>query len=86
MEHRVSATEAARNFSELLNRAHYRSETFVITRGGQDVARLSPTRIRSTWGDLLDLIGQSRLDPDFADDLEIVQTSQPQLPEDPWDS
>lgn len=38
----VTATDAARNFSDLLNRVAYRRETLVISRGGRAVARLSP--------------------------------------------
>jgi len=39
---RVSATEAVRNFSEILNRVRYRGETFVIERGGQPICELRP--------------------------------------------
>jgi antitoxin (DNA-binding transcriptional repressor) of toxin-antitoxin stability system len=38
----ISATEAARNFSELLNRIHFRGERFTIFRGGKPVATLGP--------------------------------------------
>ena len=38
----VSATEAARNFSELLNRVHYRKETYVVERGGRAVCEIRP--------------------------------------------
>ena len=38
----VTVTDLARNLSEFLNRATYRREEFVITRGGKPVATLSP--------------------------------------------
>ena len=38
----VSATEAARNFSELINRVHYRRQTFLVERGGQAVCEIRP--------------------------------------------
>jgi len=38
----VSATEAARNFSELVNRVHYRRQTFLVERGGQSVCEIRP--------------------------------------------
>jgi prevent-host-death family protein len=39
---RISATEAARNFSDLLNRVFYRGESAVLIRNGVPVARLVP--------------------------------------------
>lgn len=38
----ISATKAARNFSDLLNRVAYRHESVEINRGGRAVARLIP--------------------------------------------
>jgi hypothetical protein len=39
---RVSATEAARNFSELLNRVRYRRQSFLVERGGRAVCEIRP--------------------------------------------
>ena len=36
----ISATEAARNFSELLDAVEHRQESFVVVRKGRPVARL----------------------------------------------
>jgi prevent-host-death family protein len=41
---KISATEAARNFSGLINRVHYRGETFVVERGGEPVGKIVPLR------------------------------------------
>jgi hypothetical protein len=38
----ISATEAARNFSELVNRVHYRRESYLVQRGGQVVCEIRP--------------------------------------------
>ena len=38
----ITATEAARAFSELLNRVRYAHQSFVILRGGERVARIEP--------------------------------------------
>lgn len=42
MNARVSATEAARQFSELINRVKYQGQSFEITRGSETVARIVP--------------------------------------------
>src|SRR3972149_307796 len=40
MKSKLTATEAARNLSDLLNRVRYRGERFTIVRGGEEVAAL----------------------------------------------
>ncbi|HEY7569334.1 MAG TPA: hypothetical protein VH762_17260 [Gemmatimonadaceae bacterium] len=39
---RVSVTEAARNFADLVNRAYYRQETTVLLKNGVPVAHMAP--------------------------------------------
>jgi len=49
----ISATEAARNFSEVLDAVEHRHETFVVIRKGRSVARITPAvahRPDATWG------------------------------------
>lgn len=84
----VSATDAARNFSDLLNRVRYRGESFDIVRGGEVVASISAaTRARATAVELIAALRKvSAPDDGFADDLERVQAEQPTLPSDPWAS
>lgn len=75
----ISATEAARNLSELLNRVLYRGESFLIARNGVDVAQLGPAPERSSvsLAEALDKLVASRSgDPGFADDLERIQADQ----------
>jgi prevent-host-death family protein len=38
----ISVTEAARNFADCVNRAHYQDVTFVLVKNGKPVARLLP--------------------------------------------
>jgi len=38
----ISVTEAARNFADCVNRAHYQNVTFVLLKNGTPVARLIP--------------------------------------------
>lgn len=38
----ISATEAARHFSEVLDAVEHRHETFVVIRKGRSVARITP--------------------------------------------
>ena len=38
----ISVTEAARNFADCVNRAHYQDITFVLLKNGSPVARLVP--------------------------------------------
>jgi prevent-host-death family protein len=42
MKSEISATDAARRFSEILNRVRYRNETFVVKRGGVPVCAIVP--------------------------------------------
>ena len=40
----ISVTEAARNFADCVNRAHYQNVTFVLLKNGSPVARLVPDK------------------------------------------
>ena len=44
MKFRISATEAARSFSELMNRVRYRGESFIVERGGKPICEILPAR------------------------------------------
>lgn len=84
---RINATEAARNFSDLVNRAYYRHEDFVIVRNGEEVARILPPQARISWSDLVQTLrAVPGPDDEFAREIEEIQMTQTGLPEDPWDS
>jgi antitoxin (DNA-binding transcriptional repressor) of toxin-antitoxin stability system len=44
MKLHISATEAARSFSELMNRVRYRGESFVVERGGKPICEILPAK------------------------------------------
>lgn len=84
----VSATQAARSFSELLDRVCYRGETFVIERGGElvcEMSRVKPPHF--TGADFLSLI-RSLPKPDrrFWDAVEEATRQRRAVPESPWES
>jgi len=46
----ISVTEAARNFAEYVNRAHYQNSTFILLKNGSPVAQLAPVREKVCLG------------------------------------
>ena len=92
MSKKLTATQAARNFSEVLARVHLRGETFVLTRHGRVVAQLAPVeppkivRLADLAAVLADL---PHLGPDEAAKLERdLESGRRRLkpPRDPWAS
>jgi antitoxin (DNA-binding transcriptional repressor) of toxin-antitoxin stability system len=86
MESHISATEAARRFSDLLNRVVYRREEFVIERGGQPVCRIVPAGPpRCTLADLSELLSAiPKPDPIFWDEVETLTKNQSEAQESSW--
>jgi prevent-host-death family protein len=50
MKSEILATEAARRFSEVVNRVRYRNESFVVKRGGEPVCEIVPVRAKTFTG------------------------------------
>jgi antitoxin (DNA-binding transcriptional repressor) of toxin-antitoxin stability system len=46
----ISVTEAARNFADCINRAHYQGTTFVLHKNGVPVARIVPEERKPRTG------------------------------------
>lgn len=44
--HTITATEASRNFSELLHRVCYGGEAFVIKKGNRVMAQIAPVAVK----------------------------------------
>jgi antitoxin (DNA-binding transcriptional repressor) of toxin-antitoxin stability system len=89
VETAITATELAKNLSDILNRIRYRGERFVVQRNGEPVASLGPVGAARgfTVAEFLELL--RRIDwPDegFADDLEAIQASQPKAKFPEWPS
>lgn len=87
MDRRISATEAARELSDVLNRVKYQGVTFLIERGGEPVARLVPVGpVAFTGATVVSLLRElGRPDPGFADDLEAITRGQPTLEASSWE-
>ena len=83
----ISATQAARAFSDLLNRVRYRGEVFVIERGGEPICEMSPVKPpRFTGADLLRLLRSlPKPDAGFWDAVEDATRQKPVLPGSPWE-
>jgi hypothetical protein len=84
----VSATRAARSFSELLDRVCYRGESFVIERGGElicEMSRVKPPHF--TGADFLS-VARSLPKPDarFWKAVQEATKQRSTVPGSPWES
>ena len=81
---KITATEASRNFSDVLNRVEYQGESFVIERNGRVIGRLEPEKSYPTGEELARALAQlPKPDPEFWKDLQDIHENQPPLPEPP---
>jgi prevent-host-death family protein len=88
METTITATELARNLSDILSRVRYKDERFVVVRNGVRVAEIAPSNPKPglTLGELFEFWKTlPKPDEDFWKDLAEIQASQPlaEFPE--WD-
>ncbi|MEX1257759.1 MAG: hypothetical protein WEG36_09080 [Gemmatimonadota bacterium] len=87
MEHRLSATDLARNVGEILARIRYRGDSFLIERNGEPVARITPLE-RQPHGTVREGLAAWRevgeAETAFAEDLEAVSRAD-HPPEGRWD-
>lgn len=89
----ISANEAVRSFSELLNGIRIRGEHYTIVREGKAVATIGPVeavapvrRLGELSALLRDLPGLEPDDASFAADVAAGVSSQPPLPHaPPWE-
>lgn len=84
---RVTATEAARKFSDILNRVRYRGEEIVIERGGEPVAKIVPVGPTAfTLSQLIRLLASlPKPDAGFRKIVREIARKQPPLPDSRWD-
>ena len=73
MSEDLSATEAARHFSEVLDRVEHQGASFTVVRNGKPVARLLPAA-SSNGADVLKYLKAHRPDPDWVEDLRAVRS------------
>jgi antitoxin (DNA-binding transcriptional repressor) of toxin-antitoxin stability system len=88
MEIRITATELARKLGDIQAKIRYRSDTFVVERNGEPVARISPVagRHAGSLGEGLRAWREAAPeDPSLAADLESVNRAD-RPPRNPWAS
>jgi prevent-host-death family protein len=86
MESYISATEAARKFSDILNRVRYGGEEFVVKRGRDVVCRIIPDRPpKRTLADFVHLLHSlPKPDEGYWKTIDDIVKHQPSLPDSPW--
>jgi prevent-host-death family protein len=88
----ITATEAVRKFSEILNSIKYTGNDYTIVRGGKPVATIRPAETHTKEMTLGDLAGLVKSLPALGDeaerfkkDIKEARKHQPHLPErDKW--
>ena len=86
MTTRLSATEAVRTFSDLLNRIRYRGEEFVVERAGEPICRMTPAvpPNRPSLRELASLLREiPRPDAGYARDVRRAARGQGRVPRSP---
>ena len=88
----LSVTDAARNFSEYINRVAYKGDRFLLLKSGREVAELKPVPKGRRLAELAELLktssglSSSEAD-DFGRDLEHVRSEMNRAEvRDPWAS
>ncbi len=93
MKKTLTATEAVRKFSEIMNSVKYKGEHYTILRGGKPVVTIGPIGTNTkerTLGELKELVKKlPRLGDDteyFEKDLKEIVKHQPFMPSEiKWD-
>jgi antitoxin (DNA-binding transcriptional repressor) of toxin-antitoxin stability system len=88
---KISATEAARSFSDVVSRVRYQGEEFIVEKGGEAVCRISPVggggAARSTIGDFLRLLEElPPVDDEYREAVLALTRKQGKTPRSPWES
>jgi prevent-host-death family protein len=68
----ISATEAARRFSDILDAVEHRGESFVIVRKGRPVARMGPA-IKTSGKSMKEILRGHTRDRDWEKELREVR-------------
>jgi antitoxin (DNA-binding transcriptional repressor) of toxin-antitoxin stability system len=86
MKLHITATEAARSFSELMNRVRYRGESFVVERGGKPICEILPAGPPTFSGrDLATLLRSlPRPDDGYFEVVKDLAAKQPKVAESKW--
>jgi antitoxin (DNA-binding transcriptional repressor) of toxin-antitoxin stability system len=87
MTTRLSATEAVRTFSDLLNRIRYRGEEFVVERAGEPICRMTPAAPPQgpSLRELASLLSEiPRPDAGYGSAVRRAARGQRRVPRSPW--
>ncbi|MFC1823319.1 type II toxin-antitoxin system Phd/YefM family antitoxin [Thermodesulfobacteriota bacterium] len=86
MEKDITATEAVREFSEILNHVKFKGDHFIVKRSGKPVAKICPIeREKTPLKELKSMIAElpklgKELD-NFSSNLKDISNVQPSLPQ-----
>lgn len=69
----ISATDAARNFADLLDAVEHRGERFTIVRRGKTIASLAPTK-GGHGAEVKEMLRRHRPDDGWARDLSALRS------------
>jgi antitoxin (DNA-binding transcriptional repressor) of toxin-antitoxin stability system len=72
----ITATDAARGFSALLDAVEHDGETFVVTRGGRGIARIEPAA-GASGAAVKALLRSHRADKAWSDEIRALRSSAP---------
>lgn len=86
MKSRISASEAVRGFSELMNRVRYRGESFIVERGGKPICEILPAKPPKFSGAELATLLRSlpRPDEEYLAVVDDLLTKQPIVAKSGW--
>lgn len=86
MSRRITVSELDRTMSDVLNQVAYLGESFVIERGGREIARLEPVGPRRgvTAREVAEKLRHLTVPEGLADDLEAIRADVPKLGEPDW--
>lgn len=80
MKTEISSTDFVRGIGDCLARVRYRSESFIVCKNDTPIALVSPLpdtheSPRATLTDFVKAWSEPNRDPDFADDLDQINSS-----------
>jgi antitoxin (DNA-binding transcriptional repressor) of toxin-antitoxin stability system len=83
----ITATEAARKFSEILNRVKFKGESFIVERNGKPICEISPSQSEGiSTQELVELLRSAPWpDKGYFDILEEITRNQPTVAPSPWE-
>jgi prevent-host-death family protein len=70
----LSATEASRRFSEVLDAVEHRRESFVVVRNGRPIARITPATV-ANGAAVAEFLRANRPDPKWEADLRALRAA-----------